>query len=280
MFIHDADRFGLAELHQLRGRVGRYKHRAYCYLLLPHDRPVTAEAAKRLKAIEEFSDLGAGFQIAMRDLEIRGAGNILGAEQSGHIAAVGYEMYCQLLEQAVGELKGEKPPAARRDVHVELGIDAYIPRNYVPSDRQRMEVYRRMARCAAAGRARRSSRPTWPTPTARRRRPWTRCWTWPRSACWPAALGIESIICMAPDVVFSVRDWSKAKRRLRRRRRHGAHARRANRPLAPARQLPRAAHAADGASPATQEGSGRPRRPGGRYGPGQTVQATCLICTG
>ena len=147
MIIHEADRFGLSELHQLRGRVGRYKHRAHCYLLLPERRAVTHVAAKRLKAIEDFSDLGAGFQIAMRDLEIRGAGNILGPQQSGHIAAVGYELYCQLLEQAVRQLRGEAPPP-RRDVHIELGIDAYLPRSYIPSERQRMEVYRRLVHCA------------------------------------------------------------------------------------------------------------------------------------
>ena len=107
ILINNADRFGLSELHQLRGRVGRYKHRAYCYLLLPADRPVTPVAAKRLKAIEEYSHLGAGFKIAMRDLELRGAGNILGPEQSGHIATVGYEMYCQLLEEATQQLKNE-----------------------------------------------------------------------------------------------------------------------------------------------------------------------------
>ena len=105
MFIHEADRFGLAALHQLRGRVGRWKHRAYCYLLLPEQRQLTEISAKRLKAIEQYSMLGAGFKIAMRDLEIRGAGNLLGAEQSGHIAAVGYEMYCQLLEQAAKKTK-------------------------------------------------------------------------------------------------------------------------------------------------------------------------------
>jgi transcription-repair coupling factor (superfamily II helicase) len=146
IIIHDADRFGLADLHQLRGRVGRYKHLAYCYLLLPQMRPVSAVAAKRLKAIEEFSDLGAGFQIAMRDLEIRGAGNILGRQQSGHIAAVGYELYCQLLAKAVAGLKGEPLPD-RHEVHVELGLDVYVPRWYVPSDRQRMEVYRRIVKC-------------------------------------------------------------------------------------------------------------------------------------
>jgi transcription-repair coupling factor (superfamily II helicase) len=94
IFINDADRFGLAEMHQLRGRVGRYKHRAYAYMLLPNSRPVAPIAAKRLKAIEEYSHLGAGFRIALRDLEIRGAGNILGPEQSGHIQMVGYQMYC------------------------------------------------------------------------------------------------------------------------------------------------------------------------------------------
>ncbi len=97
IFIDEADNYGLADLHQLRGRVGRYKHRAYCYLLLDPNKHLTPTAARRLKAIEEFSDMGAGFAIAMRDLEIRGAGNILGTEQSGHIAAVGYELYCELL---------------------------------------------------------------------------------------------------------------------------------------------------------------------------------------
>ncbi|MFO0972689.1 MAG: transcription-repair coupling factor [Phycisphaerae bacterium] len=146
IFIDRADQLGLADLHQLRGRVGRYKHRAYCYLLLSPDRPLTDVAARRLKAIEEFSELGAGFQIAMRDLEIRGAGNILGPQQSGHIAAVGYEMYCALLEQAVQRMKGEAPPAEAA-VHLELNVEAYVPKHYVPSDRQRMEIYRRVAAC-------------------------------------------------------------------------------------------------------------------------------------
>ena len=149
MLIDKANRFGLSELHQLRGRVGRYKHRAYCYLLLSDDKPLTGTAAKRLKAIEEYSELGAGFRIAMRDLEIRGAGNILGPEQSGHIAAVGYELYCQLLERAVGRLKDEAPPEEPQPVHLELEVQAYIPRSYIESDRQRMEVYRRLARCRA-----------------------------------------------------------------------------------------------------------------------------------
>ena len=144
MIIRDADLFGLAELHQLRGRVGRYKHRAYCYLLLPADRPVTEVATRRLRAIEEFSMLGAGFKIAMRDLEIRGAGNLLGAEQSGHIAAVGYDMYCRLLERAARELRSE-PVADPSETTVEIGLSGTLPKAYIPSDARRLEAYRRLA---------------------------------------------------------------------------------------------------------------------------------------
>jgi len=144
MFIHQADNFGLADLHQLRGRVGRYKHRAYCYLLLEEDKLLTSVAAKRLKAIEEFSELGAGFKIAMRDLEIRGAGNILGTEQSGHIAVVGYELYCQLLENAVHHLKNE-PSRESPHVTIELPVSAFFPGSYVPPGRPKIEVYRRLS---------------------------------------------------------------------------------------------------------------------------------------
>ena len=148
IFINQADRFGLSELHQLRGRVGRYKNRAYCYLLLPTDRPVTPVAAKRLKAIEEYSHLGAGFKIAMRDLEIRGAGNILGPEQSGHISTVGYEMYCQLLEEATRQLKNE-PKAVKPEAHLDIGVSALVPKQWIAADRQRMDVYRRLTRCTS-----------------------------------------------------------------------------------------------------------------------------------
>jgi transcription-repair coupling factor (superfamily II helicase) len=148
MFINQADQFGLAELHQLRGRVGRYKHRAYCYLLLPQDRTINEMAAKRLKALEEYSMLGAGFKIAMRDLEIRGAGNLLGKEQSGHIAAVGYELYCTLLEQETKKLKNE-PIIEPAKTHLELPIDGKIPRDYIKSDKHRMEMYRRLSRAAS-----------------------------------------------------------------------------------------------------------------------------------
>ena len=148
IFINRAERFGLADLHQLRGRVGRSSHKAYCYLLLSPDRPPTSKAAKRLKTVEEFSELGAGFRIAMRDLEIRGAGNLLGREQSGHIAAVGYEMYCRLVEQTVRRLKNE-PDAAPPPVHVDLDVVAHIPSHYAASERARIEIYRRIVACRA-----------------------------------------------------------------------------------------------------------------------------------
>jgi transcription-repair coupling factor (superfamily II helicase) len=125
--------------------VGRYKHRAYAYLLLDGGKQVHATAAKRLKAIEEFTELGAGFKIAMRDLEIRGAGNILGTQQSGHIAAVGYELYCQLLENSVRELK-KQPSRAPLEVSVDLPWSAYFPRDYIAGQRLRIEAYRRLAR--------------------------------------------------------------------------------------------------------------------------------------
>jgi len=144
MFVADADRFGLAELHQLRGRVGRHKHRAYCYLLLPLTRTAYEAAKRRLRSLEEFSMLGAGFKIAMRDLEIRGAGNLLGAEQSGHIAAVGYEMYCRLLEKAVSDLKHESRPQPA-ETTLELGAAGALPKAYIPSDARRMEAYRRIS---------------------------------------------------------------------------------------------------------------------------------------
>ncbi|QDU71206.1 transcription-repair coupling factor [Mucisphaera calidilacus] len=145
MFINEADHFGLADLHQLRGRVGRGKHRGYCYLLLPEDRPVNDVAAKRLRAIEQYSMLGAGFRIAMRDLEIRGAGNLLGAEQSGHIAAVGYEMYCVLLEQETKRLRHETVVEAVR-THLELPVAGHLPKRWIGSDKHRMETYRRLSR--------------------------------------------------------------------------------------------------------------------------------------
>jgi transcription-repair coupling factor (superfamily II helicase) len=151
IFIDEADRYGLADLHQLRGRVGRYKHRAYCYLLVGEDRHLSPEAARRLRAIEEFSQMGAGFALAMRDLELRGAGNILGTEQSGHIAMVGYEMYCALLERAVRQLKNMAPRESV-DVNIDLPGEAYLPRGYVPDQRSKIDLYRRLARLTTEAR--------------------------------------------------------------------------------------------------------------------------------
>ena len=145
LFVNNADMFGLAELHQLRGRVGRYKHRAYAYFLIPPDRPLAQKAVQRLKAIEEFDELGAGFRIAMRDLEIRGAGNILGVEQSGHIAQVGYDLYCKLLDVSVKELRNE-PIEERVEVDVDIDLNAYLPDDYIADDPQRMDIYRKLAR--------------------------------------------------------------------------------------------------------------------------------------
>jgi transcription-repair coupling factor (superfamily II helicase) len=149
IFINEAENYGLADLHQLRGRVGRYIHRAYCYLLLDPNKHLTTTSARRLKAIEEFSQMGAGFAIAMRDLEIRGAGNILGTEQSGHIAVVGYELYCSLLQQAVHNLK-RQPLKQPIEVEIDLPGEGHIPRSYVPDMRLKIDLYRRLARIAAA----------------------------------------------------------------------------------------------------------------------------------
>ena len=145
LFVDNADHFGLSELHQLRGRVGRYKHQAYAYFLVPEKRPISPEATKRLQALQEYTELGAGFRIAMRDLEIRGAGNLLGVEQSGHIHMIGFDLYCRLLEKAVAAQKGEPLP---EDVEVELdiGTRAFIPPEYIPAEQQRIEFYRRLTR--------------------------------------------------------------------------------------------------------------------------------------
>lgn len=145
IFIDDADHYGLSDLHQLRGRVGRYKHQAHCYLMVAQHKHLSPEATKRLRAIEEFSQMGAGFAISMRDLEIRGAGNLLGSQQSGHIAAVGYEMYCQLLEDAVRQVQNLAPKLSA-DVDIDLPVEAYLPEEYVPDLRHKIDLYRRMAK--------------------------------------------------------------------------------------------------------------------------------------
>jgi len=144
LIIEDADRMGLSQLHQLRGRVGRSPRRAFAYLTFRKGRVLTEIAEKRLSAIREFAEFNSGFKIAMRDLEIRGAGNLLGAEQSGHMMSVGYDMYLKLLEEAVLEEKGEKPPV-RTECSADLTVSANIPENYVPSGEERIDLYRRIA---------------------------------------------------------------------------------------------------------------------------------------
>jgi transcription-repair coupling factor (superfamily II helicase) len=150
LFIDRAHEFGLADLHQLRGRVGRFKNKAFANLILPSRKPISVTAEKRVKAIEEYTELGAGFKIALRDLEIRGAGNILGPEQSGHIAAVGYEMYCRLLREAVDRFSGKIRSASGNEVGVDLPVAAYFDGEYIPSLEMKMELYRRVT--AASGR--------------------------------------------------------------------------------------------------------------------------------
>jgi transcription-repair coupling factor (superfamily II helicase) len=144
MIIEHAERYGLSELYQLRGRVGRSNRRAYAYLLVPADTELSEIARKRLAALKEFSDLGAGFKIAALDLELRGAGNILGGEQHGHIGAVGFDMYVRLLEETVHELKGEEVPL---EVHstLNLGLDIRIPSEYIADEHQRLRAYKRIA---------------------------------------------------------------------------------------------------------------------------------------
>ncbi len=149
LIVFDADRFGLSQLYQLRGRVGRSNRQAYAYFTIRPDKSLSETADQRLAAIREFTEFGAGFRIAMRDLEIRGAGNILGAEQHGHLATVGYDMYCKLMEdtlrEAQDELAGKGPALPHLETRVDVRVDAYLPEDYVKDERQRMEMYKRIA---------------------------------------------------------------------------------------------------------------------------------------
>ena len=145
ILINRADRLGLSELYQLRGRVGRSNRRAYAYLLIPREIELTPIARRRLAALKEFSDLGAGFKIAALDLELRGAGNLLGGEQSGHIEAVGFELYTQMLDRAVREMKGESAPD-EAETQLNLGLNIRIPAEYIPEENQRLQMYKRVAR--------------------------------------------------------------------------------------------------------------------------------------
>ena len=145
LIVENADHLGLAQLYQLRGRVGRSNRLAYAYFTYQRDRALTEVAEKRLTAIQQFTDFGAGFQIAMRDLEIRGAGNILGTEQHGFMVSVGFDMYRQLLEEAIEELRGEARPETPEPAQIEIALDAFIPDAYMPDSRDKMDIYRRIA---------------------------------------------------------------------------------------------------------------------------------------
>jgi transcription-repair coupling factor (superfamily II helicase) len=149
IIINRADLYGLSQLYQLRGRVGRSPLHAYAYLVVPSRQDLSPEAGKRLKALQEFTELGSGFRLAAADLEIRGAGEMLGTRQHGHIAALGFDMYCQILERAVQELKGE-PVQDRRPASLHLGVDIKIPQSYLPDSADRLALYKRLAQAADA----------------------------------------------------------------------------------------------------------------------------------
>ena len=153
LVVERSDTFGLAQLYQIRGRVGRSRERAYAYLLYPSAATLTGEAAQRLAALSDYTELGAGVHIAMRDLEIRGAGNLLGAEQSGHVAALGFELYMQMLDEAVRARMQEGTPVDESEpVRLDVNVDAYVPADYVPYEQAKVDVHRRMA-----------ARATWPS---------------------------------------------------------------------------------------------------------------------
>ena len=145
MIIERADTLGLSQLHQLRGRVGRSRERAYAYFLYPAEKPLTETAHERLATLAQHSDLGGGMAIAMKDLEIRGAGNLLGGEQSGHIADVGFDLYVRLVGEAVHEFRGDGGEPELNEVRIELPVDAHLPHDYIPSERLRLEMYKRLA---------------------------------------------------------------------------------------------------------------------------------------
>jgi transcription-repair coupling factor (superfamily II helicase) len=144
LIVDRADAYGLSQLHQLRGRVGRARERAYAYFLFPPERALTETAHERLATVAQHTEIGAGLHVALKDLEIRGAGNLLGGEQSGHIAGVGFDLYVRMIGEAVSELKGSGPPT-RQEVREELPVNAHIPHEYVPGERLRLEAYTRIA---------------------------------------------------------------------------------------------------------------------------------------
>lgn len=145
LIVEDAEEFGLAQLYQLRGRVGRERQKAFCYLFYSPSMPLSSDARERLEALREFTQLGSGYRLAVRDMEIRGAGNLLGQEQHGFIAAVGLDLYSQLLQEEIGRLKGEAAPAAKRFPSMDLAAHAFLPAEYLPSEELRILFYKKLA---------------------------------------------------------------------------------------------------------------------------------------
>ena len=146
LIVDRADLFGLAQLYQIRGRVGRSRERAYAYLLYPSSAALTQEAADRLSALSDYTELGAGFKVAMRDLELRGAGNLLGDEQSGHVAALGFELYMQMLDEAVAEMsEDDDSEHVAEPVRLDVNVDAYVPVDYIPYEQAKVDIHRRIA---------------------------------------------------------------------------------------------------------------------------------------
>jgi transcription-repair coupling factor (superfamily II helicase) len=145
LIVERGDTLGLAQLYQIRGRVGRSRERAYAYLFYPSSAALTEDAAARLSTLSDYTELGSGFKIAMRDLEIRGAGNLLGGEQSGHVAAVGFELYVAMLDEAVAALGGTSADEAPEPVRVDVPVDAYVPGDYVPYEAAKIEIHRRIS---------------------------------------------------------------------------------------------------------------------------------------
>ena len=165
LIVERADTLGLAQLYQIRGRVGRSDAVAHAFLFYPDRRELSEEARHRLSTLADYTELGSGYRIAMRDLELRGAGNLLGDEQSGHVAAVGFELYCELLAEAVAELQGA-PPVAARPVRVEAQVDAYVPADYVPLEAVKIDLHRARGAWPPTARSCARSRPSWPTASA------------------------------------------------------------------------------------------------------------------
>ncbi len=152
LIVERSDLLGLAQAYQIRGRVGRSRERAYAYLMYPSEEALTEEASSRLATLADHTELGSGFRIAMRDLDIRGAGNLLGDEQSGHVAAVGFELYCQLIDEAVAGLTGPEGEAERPDpVRLDLALDAYLPADYIPYEAAKIDLHRRIAAARRPG---------------------------------------------------------------------------------------------------------------------------------